>query len=159
MNITLSRAKSQYLDEARARLADVSAHRIDRPLPLPGSSDHGDRKGVRNIYASDVNGNPVEVLLFDKDGEPLLILPESSYGEALSKDGQVYDGDGAIRFATDEMGRIVPNLYPVQILGYDSGGGLVPALPPSIGFPDIPRSSPSEEGEFPATTGGAAPIR
>lgn len=53
----------------------------------------------------------------------------------------------------------MPNLYPVQLLGYDATGELVPLLPPSIGFPDVGNSGLSDRGSVATTIGGPSPIR
>lgn len=101
---------------------------------------------VENIYAFDVDGNPVEVLLFDQAGEPLLTMSEWAYDDAQSGDGVVYYGNGSVRFPRDESGRIVPNLYPLEMKRYDDSGVLRSVLPPGFGFPDIsqPRSDGAE---------------
>jgi len=92
---------------------------------------------IDNIYAFDLEGNPVEVLLFDQDGRPLLTLPTWVHEEAeyRGQTGPFEYGEGAVEFAIDEFGRIVPNLYPLDLYVY-GGYGLEERLPPALGFPD-----------------------
>lgn len=91
---------------------------------------------VANIYAYDLEGTPVEVLLFDQDGRPLLALPPYVYEEADLNPGQetIEYGQGAVHFTRDQFGRIIPNLYPLQLSTYDAAGELQPLPPPSLGF-------------------------
>lgn len=92
---------------------------------------------IDNIHAFDLEGNPVDVLLFDQEGRPLLSLPPWVYEEAERTRGQTgpYDyGDGAVDFETDELGRIIPNLYPLD-LWIRTEYGLEERPPPAIGFP------------------------
>lgn len=97
---------------------------------------------VDNIYAYDLEGNPVEVLLFDSEGRPLLTLPSYVYEEADFNPGapEIQYDSGAVSFERDSFGRIIPNLYPLQTQGYDDYGQLVPSTPPSLGFGDVGES-------------------
>jgi hypothetical protein len=108
-----------------------------------------DGNPITNIYAYDVEGNPVEVLLFDQDGRPLLTFPPYVYDDAEipGNDPASWDG-GTVTFPLDEFGRIIPNLYPLQLEVYDDFGGLEPMAPPSLGIP----SPESEEAETPVPT-------
>ncbi|MGH8946462.1 MAG: hypothetical protein ACRDVL_09955 [Acidimicrobiia bacterium] len=97
---------------------------------------------VENIYAYDLEGNPIEVLLFDQLGRPLLVMPPWVYEEAELRPGQravEYPG-GYVIFSQDEFGRVIPNLYPLQLDTYNDWGELRPAQPPGGG------SMPDEEG-------------
>lgn len=109
-----------------------------------------DGQAVTNIYAYDLDGNPVEVLLFDQDGRPLRSLPAWVYEEAEHTPGETsFDyGEGVVIFVRDEFGRIIPNLYPLQTSTYDQNGRLTPSLPPSLGIPQ-PEGAASER---PVTT-------
>jgi hypothetical protein len=104
---------------------------------------------INNVYAYDLEGNPVEVLLFDGEGRPLLTLPPYVYEEADFNPGAIeiqYDS-GAVRFQRDSFGRIIPNLYPLQLSFYDDYGQLSELPPPSLGFPPV-----EEEPATPNTT-------
>lgn len=109
-------------------------------------------KMISNIYAFDVEGEPVDVLLYDQDGEPLLIMGEWFY-ERQSQ-GEPYLGEGEVRFHRDEQGRIVPNLYPLIRYRYNELGHLEPIPPPTVGFPDV--TLPEEESTTDTSPG---PIR
>lgn len=131
------------------------------PLPDPRFNDPVDYvdhlttfggKTVENIYAYDIAGNPIDVLLFDQDGEPLLTMPEWLYDQAEFDNGQVFDGQGAVRFLQDDFGRIIPNLYPLEILRHDPMGTLQPVPPPSLGFPKLTEPAPGEKTSPPTTT-------
>jgi hypothetical protein len=94
---------------------------------------------VENIYAYDLEGNPVEVLLFDQSGRPLLSLPNYVYDEAEfnPRIEELDYGNGTVTFQRDQFGRIVPNLYPLQLSTYNESGRLVPMQPPSLGLPTV----------------------
>lgn len=101
---------------------------------------------ISNIYAYDLEGNPVQVLLFDQDGHPIRSLPSWVYEEAERNPGFMEPleyGDGAVEFPRDEFGRIIPNLYPLDLYRY-SEYGLEQMPPPSLGFP-----RPDEAGSDP----------
>lgn len=95
---------------------------------------------VQNIYAFDTEGNPVEVLLYDQDGRPLLNLPSYTYEQAeyLPQEERYPTDYGEVEFQRDDLGRIIPNLYPLQTWEYSDFGELMPSLPPSLGFPASP---------------------
>jgi hypothetical protein len=76
--------------------------------------------------------------LFDQGGGPLLTLPTYVYEEDFNSSRETFDyPDGAVTFERDQNGRIIPNLYPLELSTYDSDGRLVPVPRPSIGFPGI----------------------
>jgi len=100
---------------------------------------------INNVYAYDMEGNPVEVLLFDSEGRPLLTLPAYVYEEAdfnPSAPETQYDS-GAVRFERDSFGRIIPNLYPLQLSFYDDYGRLREMPPPSLGLPSVDEEEPA----------------
>lgn len=105
---------------------------------------------IENIHAYDLDGNPVEVLLFDQGGRPLLNLPSWVYGEAERNPGlRPFEyGEGAVEFHADEFGRIIPNLYPLDLYAYGEHG-LEQVHPPALGFPG---SADTQAGESPVTT-------
>jgi len=111
---------------------EVDYQYFDRLTTAEGNS-------VTNIYAYDLEGNPVEVLLFDSEGRPLLTLPTYAYEEVdyLPVDAPYDFGEGTVLFERDIYGQIVPNLYPLQLSAYDGAGGLNPMPPPSLGFPSL----------------------
>ena len=105
---------------------------------------------INNVYAYDMDGNPVEVLLFDSEGRPLLTLPAYVYEEAEFNPGapEIQYDSGAVRFERDSFGRIIPNLYPLQLSLYDDYGRLREMPPPSLGLPSVDE----EQLETPRTT-------
>ncbi len=110
---------------------------------------------VRNIYAFDVDGNPVEVLLYDQDGRPLLNLPSYTYEqvEYLPQQDRFPTDYGEVQFQRDDLGRIIPNLYPLVTWEYSQYGELAESQPPRLGFPksSTPSGANSDE-EGVATT-------
>lgn len=110
---------------------------------------------VENIYAYDLDGNPVDVLLFDQAGRPLLSLPPYVYEEVEYDPGASviqYDS-GTVSFDRDRFGRIIPNLYPLQLSRYDEYGRLTEVPPPSLGFPTIEEDeTPVDDNPVPTTT-------
>jgi hypothetical protein len=112
-----------------------------------------DGNAITNIHAFDLEGNPVDVLLFDQDGRPLMTLPsyvyEEDYGIAQEP---YYYGDGTVIFQRDQYGRIIPNLYPLELTGYDEHGNLQPVPPPSLGFPSQEEDGAVDDGEAVPTT-------
>jgi hypothetical protein len=109
---------------------------------------------VDNIFAYDLEGNPVEVLLFDARGRPLQVLPEHVYEEAeYDPNRQSFDfGYGIVSFERDQFGRVIPNLYPLQLSTYDDYGRLVEMPPPSLGFPSLDDESSAEDSGKVSTT-------
>jgi len=110
---------------------------------------------VQNIYAFDTDGNSIQVLLYDHDGRPLLNLPSYVYEEAeIAPLEERHSTDfGQVHFERDELGRMIPNLYPLQTWGYSDYGELVPSRPPSLGFPgsDGSEGGGTEEENVPTT--------
>jgi hypothetical protein len=114
-----------------------------------------DGSWVENIYAYTLEGEQVDVLLFDQSGRPLLSLPTHAYEEAeFAPNAEVIHYDSrAVAFARDQFGRVIPNLYPLQLSTYDEIGRLVPMPPPSLGFPTIEEDeAPDDENPVPTTT-------
>ncbi|HUF15128.1 MAG TPA: hypothetical protein VMQ46_04515 [Acidimicrobiia bacterium] len=106
---------------------------------------------VENIYAFDMEGNPIEVVLFDQLGRPLLTMPPWVYEDAELRPRETaveYPG-GYVIFARDEFGRIIPNLYPLELETYNDWGELQPRQPP--GAWSAPGDA-SAEGTTPPTT-------
>lgn len=98
--------------------------------------------GVGNIFAYDLNGNPLEaVLLYDQDGNPLDLHPwtEGSHEE--------------VRFRADRFGEPIKNAYPVQQYRYtptvdetgaEVGATYEPVPPPRVPLPEVD-GRPAEE--------------
>jgi hypothetical protein len=107
-----------------------------------------DGNPITNIYAYDVEGNPVDVLLFDQEGRPLLTFPSYVYdnAEIPGSDPAAWDG-GTVTFPRDGFGRIIPNLYPLEMTVYNDYGEQAPMQPPSLGMP-----STGEKDDAPAVT-------
>ncbi len=126
---------------------------FDESVFYPEQLTAADGMPIENIFAYDLEGNPVEVLLFDHEGRPLLSLPTFVYEEADYAGVESLDyGNGTVTFPRDQFGRIIPNLYPLALSGYDEYGGLVPTPPPSLGFPSVDdRRSDADTGSVPTT--------
>jgi len=107
---------------------------------------------VSNIYAYDVEGNAINVLLYDQDGRPLLSLPRYVYEEAEFDPNResISTEFGEVSFGRDQFGRIIPHLYPLQGWTYDERGVMSPLPPPSIGFPA--QEGEVDENPVPTTT-------
>lgn len=121
-------------------LNPVASHtEVEVPYPYFDRLTTPEGNPITNIYAYDMEGNPVEVLLFDSEGQPLLTLPSYVYEDAeFSPENANYDfGEGGVLFERDSFGRVIPNLYPLQMSTYDDYGRLTPMPPPSLGFPTI----------------------
>ena len=112
-----------------------------------------DGNSISNDYAYDMAGNPAEVLLFDQDGRPVLTFPSYVYEEAEipGNETSYWDG-GTVIFRRDQFGRIIPNLYPLELSVYDEYGELVPMPPPSLGLPAVEQAQDGGETETAPTT-------
>jgi uncharacterized membrane protein len=104
----------------------------------PGQLTAADGSVIENIYAYDLDGVPMDVLLYDQIGRPILSLPDYTYEQAGAYPGSdnVDYGSGQVEFQRDQLGRIIPNFYPLQLFTWDNYGNLVAMLPPSLGFPE-----------------------
>lgn len=116
-----------------------SEHLVDDSYLYFNRLTTADGNQVNNIYAYDFEGHPVDVLLFDSEGRPLLALPPYVYEDAELNPGasEIHYENGAVRFERDAFGRIIPNLYPLQLLVYDDFGRLGPAAAPSLGLGEV----------------------
>lgn len=130
----------------RPAVFDQIDERLFSEYPVLGH----DGSPVENIFAFDSDGEPVEVLLFDQLGRPLLTLPEWVYDQAqVSPSGEAEFYNGYVTFPRDEFGRLIPNLYPLELRSWNEWGELVPAEPPAAW------SSPDDDGvSTPPTTTG-----
>ena len=91
---------------------------------------------VENIHAYDLGGNPVQVLLYDQDGNPLLTVPEHVF-EVYEWDEFMW-GPYEIRFVEDTAGEPVVNLYPLARYEWtENGARSAPQPPPIVGIPEI----------------------
>jgi hypothetical protein len=115
-----------------------------------------DGSWVENIYAYTLEGEQVDVLLFDQSGRPLLSLPTHVYEEAeFAPSAEIHYENGAVTFTQDQFGRVISNLYPLQLSTYDEMGRLAPMPPPSFGIPTIEEdATPDDEGPVPTTIFG-----
>ena len=112
---------------------------------------------IQNLYAYDTSGNPVQVLLYDEYGNPILTLPSYAYDEAGtdSRTGDPFVWEGyELRFATDTYGRPIGNLYPLARYEWtETGARSAPQPPPVVGIPEIPiAGTTSDEQTDPGTT-------
>jgi hypothetical protein len=117
----------------------------------------GNGNPINNVYAYDLEGNPMEVLLFDQDGRPLLTLPPYVYEDAeIPGNDPASWGQGTVAFHRDRFGRIITNLYPLDmtVYAYDEygSGEPVPMTPPSLGIPDVDEP-PVDQPNVPTTLG------
>ncbi len=112
-----------------------------------------DGNPITNVYAYDMEGTPAEVLLFDQAGRPLLTFPSYVYEEAEIPGNETpyWDG-GTVTFRRDQFGRIIPNLYPLELAVYDNYGELVPMAPPSLGLPTVDQVGDQPDAETVPTT-------
>jgi hypothetical protein len=103
---------------------------------------------ITNIYAYDLEGKPVEVLLFDQDGRPVLTFTSYVYDEAnLDPSTNTFDHpNGTVTFTRDQFGRIIPNLYPLEMSTINEYGELAPMTPPFLGFAQDEESTPPADG-------------
>jgi hypothetical protein len=109
VNVVDSFPSSGYLND----VGHPAASGINRPFYPGGVTNDGHR--VRNVFAYDAQGNPLEgVQLFDQAGKPLAIDPgqvaRMRYAGRLSKIYPWKDGD-----------RNVWNVYPLPVR-FDNGG-------------------------------------
>jgi hypothetical protein len=113
---------------------------------------------IQNLYAYDTAGNPVQVLLYDEYGNPILTLPGWAYDEAATdgRTGEPFIWEGyELRFPTDAYGRPIGNLYPLSRYEWtDTGARSAPQPPPVVGIPDIPAAD-AGNNEEPSTTTAA----
>ena len=94
---------------------------------------------IENIYAYDMDGQPVEVLLYNQEGLPLVTVSNYVCVEAEFDPTSVpcdY-GNGRVTFVRDQDGTKISNLYPLELEVYDSYGSLQPMAPPSVAFPSV----------------------
>lgn len=95
---------------------------------------------IQNLYAYDLDGNQVQVLLYDEYGNPIRTLPEYAYGEAstYAAMGEPFIWEGyELRFVTDAYGRPIVNLYPLDRYEWtETGARSAPQPPPVVGIPE-----------------------
>ena len=118
-----------------------------------GYLNNPDGDPISNLYAYDLEGNAINVLLYDQDGRPLLSLPRYVYEEAEFDPNResISTEFGEVSFERDQFGRIIPHLYPLQVWTYDQRGEMSPLPPPSIGFPSQDEM-PVDDNPVPTTT-------
>lgn len=126
---------------------------FDESITYPQQLTASDGTPIENIYAYDLEGSPVEVLLFDQEGRPLLSLPTYVYDDAEANPTveSLDYGYGTVTFRRDQFGRVIPNLYPLALSTYDDSGRLVPMPPPSLGFPSVEEETSGNTEAVPTT--------
>lgn len=130
--------------------AGAEYHRIETVEPAtPGLAVDGTR--VRNIFAYDAEGNPVEgVQLFDQDGQPLNTVGRVN-DDVMRWDEYFFGGGGPTPVPVTVPGRApVWNVYPLREVApdavFDQFGNpdTDQALAPAFPFPRVPAAqSPS----------------
>ena len=107
---------------------------------------------IENIYAYDMDGQPVEVLLYNQEGLPLVTVSNYVCVEAEFDPTSVpcdY-GNGRVTFVRDQDGTKISNLYPLELEVYDSYGSLQPMAPPSVALPSV--DNRADQTPFASTT-------
>jgi hypothetical protein len=90
---------------------------VDQGPAYQGVALLGDGTPLSNIWAYDVDGNPVDVFLFDQDGQPLIDITESGWDQRTGEEIQT-------PMRTDADGRPIANLFPrrqTRVLYDDQG--------------------------------------
>ena len=93
-------------------------------------------------------------MLAYRDVELVLLDPavRERLAEIPGNEAAYWDG-GTVTFPRDQFGRIIPNLYPLQLSRYDEFGSLRPVPPPSLGFPSVGEDeTPVDDNPVPTTT-------
>ncbi|RKT31574.1 hypothetical protein DEU34_2645 [Microbacterium sp. AG1240] len=122
---------------------------VDYSSSTPGLAVDGER--VRNVFAYDAEGNPIErVQLFDQNGRPLTTVGQG--GQSDDFDWYFYGGGGPTPVGEREIGRQpVWNIFPLQEIAAEdwlSGDPAIDdAVAPTFPFPQVPS----------VTTGDPAP--
>ncbi len=114
---------------------------------------------IQNLHAYDIDGNPVDVLLYDGYGNPIQTLPQYAYEEAIHlPPGEPFIWEGyEIRFRTDIYDRPVGNLYPLERYEWtETGARSAPQPPPVVGIPEMSVNTPESGLRQPAP--GVPPV-
>ena len=115
------------------------AYIVENTVP-PGMAVDGER--VRNIYAYDAGGNPIDaVQLFDQNGNPLTTVgtcqsPDSRFDECL------FGGEESVPVALEEGRQNIWNVFPLQEAPADVAWEMTPdpdtARTPAFPFVVVP---------------------
>jgi hypothetical protein len=124
------------VNEGRAAMNNVQS--VGYQSYEPGLAVDGQR--VRNVFAYDAQGNPIEqVQLFDQDGQPLTTVgPNGSFDDW---DYYFYGGGGPVPVARQVAGRQpVWNSFPLREVTWTEGSEIDPddAVVPSFPFREVP---------------------
>lgn len=131
---------------------------IGYPSSTPGLAIDGER--VRNVFAYDAEGNPIErVQLFDQSGRPLTTVGQS--GQTDEFDWYFYGGGGPTPVGEREIGRQpVWNIFPLQEVPAEdwlTGEPAVDdAVDPTFPFPRVPSVANGTAGD-PTSSASPAP--
>lgn len=120
---------------------------LESPYDDPGLYPFG--QSWTNIYAYDRLGEPVDVLLYDQDGQPISVSPgvdALGYGSESDDIAVFYDQWGPLLLESDRYGQPVTNLYPLRRVNeyWDGGSGppvYEPVPPPRVGIPEFPQQT------------------
>ena len=124
----------------------------------PGLAIDGER--VRNVFAYDAEGNPIErVQLFDQSGRPLTTVGRG--GQSDEFDWYFYGGGGPTPVGEREIGRQpVWNIFPLQEVTADDWLDGEPAIDdavePTFPFPRVPSLADGSDGD-PSSSASPAP--
>lgn len=150
MNTTLSATTARYLAGVAAELTDLSAEDrddvfVDLETHLAELEDNRieDELGDPSPFAAEFRRSAG---LEHRRSGRWTMLAECQDAESYPQDHEILTDSGAVRFQRDSFGRIVPNLYPLDLLRYNDYGVLTEMAPPSLGFPDrgVPEPSATE---------------
>jgi hypothetical protein len=108
------------------------------PVHFTGHLTNPEGEPIYNIYAYDLEGNPVDVYLFDQNGQPIRSMPDWMHEDAELFNEPFYFEYGTVILTRDINGRLVPNLYPLAAFDHEGS----PMAPPWVAFPDL-GASPS----------------
>lgn len=103
------------------------------PVHFTGQLTNPEGGPIYNIYAYDLEGNPVDVYLFDQNGQPIRSMPDWMHEEAELFNEPFYFEYGTVMLPRDINGRLVPNLYPLAAFDHEGS----PLAPPWVAFPEL----------------------
>ncbi len=126
---------------------------VEGPPPDVEPIGQAPRTGVRNVFAYDRQGNPVDVLLYDQDGSPLSLIDPDRAEQEPGMEGLWITSNGWVRPALDVHDRPVWNLYPLEfvepVMDDEGTTDLDTLSPPVIGIPELREAPVAADTEEP----------